>query len=211
MHTVSYEDQIQGLCVIEDFCTPQEEEHLVSTVDKLDWTGLGVGPNPEMKRRTQQYGHLFSYRYRHVKVMQELGPLPDFATPLVARIMEHNLMPNQPNHLLVNEYNLGQGIMPHTDAPKLFGPAILSLSLASPCTMKFTHAENGHEIDVLLPRRSMVVMTSDARYQYKHSISKDHTDTASSGVTVERGKRISFTFRGLHCIREIEKRGNSEL
>jgi alkylated DNA repair dioxygenase AlkB len=27
--------------------------------------------------------------------------------------MENKWMPNKPNHLLVNEYNPGQGIMPH--------------------------------------------------------------------------------------------------
>jgi alkylated DNA repair dioxygenase AlkB len=46
--------------------------------------------------------------------MEEYGPLPDFATILVDRIMENKLMANTPNHLLINEYNAGQGIMPHT-------------------------------------------------------------------------------------------------
>lgn len=64
--------------------------------------------------------------------MQELGRLPDFATALVARIMEHDLMPNEPNHLLVNEYNLGQGIMPHTGKYRkvnILTDTCLSLSL----------------------------------------------------------------------------------
>lgn len=88
-------------------------------------------PNPELKRRTQQYGHLFSYRYRYIyspytktrrkvtylfvhrKVMEEYGPLPDFCNEIIERIMENKWMPNRPNHLLINEYNRGQGIMPH--------------------------------------------------------------------------------------------------
>lgn len=91
-----------------------------------------ISPNPELKRRTQQYGHLFSYRYRyslHVlyrstqwrltafvnrKVLEKYGPLPDFTHAVVTRIMENKLMPKEPDHLLVNEYNAGQGIMPHT-------------------------------------------------------------------------------------------------
>jgi hypothetical protein len=47
------------------------------------------------------------------KVLQELGPLPDFVTPVLARIADLSLSP-PPNHLLVNEYEPGQGIMPHT-------------------------------------------------------------------------------------------------
>jgi hypothetical protein len=38
-------------------------------------------------------------------------------------------------------------------------------------------------------------LTGDARYKYKHSISKDLVETSDSGITIERDKRISFTFR----------------
>ncbi|KAI9491574.1 hypothetical protein BDB00DRAFT_831991 [Zychaea mexicana] len=198
MRTTDYSNQIPGLILIEDFVGREEEAAMIDAVDDNQWCGLGISPNPELKRRTQQYGHLFSYRYR--KVLEELGPLPEFSSAIVDRIMKQELMPNVPNHLLVNEYNLGQGIMPHTDAPALFGPAILSLSLLSACVMKFTHVETGHTLDILLPRLSMVVMTGDSRYKYKHSISKDHIDTASDGTTVHRDRRVSFTFRGEHHV-----------
>ncbi|KAI9272898.1 hypothetical protein BDA99DRAFT_278717 [Phascolomyces articulosus] len=193
MHKIDYNDEIPGLLLIQDFVTQEEETLMIETIDKNQWCGLGISPNPELKRRTQQYGHLFSYRYR--KVLEELGPLPEFSGQVVQRIMEHELMPNTPNHLLVNEYNLGQGIMPHTDAPTLFGPAILSLSLLSACVMKFTHVETGHTVDILLPRLSIVVMRGDSRYKYKHSISKDHIETASDGTTIQRDRRVSLTFR----------------
>ncbi|CAO3661930.1 unnamed protein product [Umbelopsis ramanniana] len=85
--------------------------------------------------------------------------------------------------------------MPHTDAPSIFGDAILSLSLLSACVMKFTNVETGDTVDVLLPRRSMLVMTGEARYNYKHSISKDLIETSSDGTTIERSRRVSFTFR----------------
>jgi hypothetical protein len=39
-------------------------------------------------------------------------------------------------------------------------------------------------------------LTGDARYKYKHAISKDLIETVvDSGVTIHREKRISFTFR----------------
>ncbi|KAI8353328.1 hypothetical protein BD560DRAFT_408252 [Blakeslea trispora] len=182
--------QVPGLLVVKEFVDQEEESQLVDAVDRQTWSGLGIGPNPELKRRTQQYGHLFSYRYR--KVLEEYGPLPDFSQFIVDRIMQHGWMPHQPNHLLVNEYNPGQGIMPHIDAPALFGPAILSLSLLSDCIMKFTGEK---EIDVVLPRRSMAILTGDARYKYKHSISKDLIETTPDGTCIERDRRVSFTFR----------------
>ncbi|KAG2175522.1 hypothetical protein INT43_001169 [Umbelopsis isabellina] len=184
---------IPGLTVIEDFVSPEEEKKLVENCDQQTWSGLGVSPNPELKRRTQQYGYLFSYQYR--KVLCELGPFPEFVTAVVARIADQELTSRPPNHLLVNEYEAGQGIMPHTDAPSIFGPVIMSLSLLSPCVMQFTHCETGEKIDICLPRRSMLVMTDEARYNYKHSISKDLIETLSDGTVIERSRRISFTFR----------------
>lgn len=41
-----------------------------------------------------------------------------------------------PNHVLVNEYNAGQGIMPHTDGPA-FHPLIATLSLGSHTLLDF--------------------------------------------------------------------------
>jgi len=185
-------EHIPGLTVIENFVSPDEEVTLVASCDGRLWSGLGISPNPELRRRTQQYGHLFSYQYR--KVLEELGPLPDFVQPVLARIAEQDLSP-PPNHLLVNEYEAGQGIMPHTDAPSIFGPVIMSLSLISACVMRFTNLDTGHSVDVLLPRRSMLVMTNEARYNYKHSISKELVETLPDGTSIERSRRVSFTFR----------------
>ncbi|KAI9476234.1 MAG: hypothetical protein EXX96DRAFT_576315 [Benjaminiella poitrasii] len=195
MHTVDYSNKIPGLYLVLDAVTEQEEDDLLEATNKGTWSGLGIGPNPELKRRTQQYGHLFSYRYR--KVMEEYGPLPEFVGFFIDRIIENKWMPNKPNHLLINEYNPGQGIMPHVDAPTLFGSAILSLSLLSDCIMKFTSTINDDEsVDVVLPRRSLAILSGDARYKYKHGISKELIEKSTSEeIVIHRKTRISFTFR----------------
>lgn len=129
----------------------------------------GDRPPPHFLYRSTQW-RLTAFVNR--KVLEKYGPLPAFTHTVVTRIMENKLMPKEPDHLLVNEYNAGQGIMPHTgkcvttptggedihdfdfslyiDAPALFGPAILSLSLLSACVMKFTHVEKGNSVDILL-------------------------------------------------------------
>ncbi|KAG2196993.1 hypothetical protein INT47_006940 [Mucor saturninus] len=190
MHIVDHSDKVPGLSIVYDAVTQSEEEDLINAVDTQTWSGLGISPNPELKRRTQQYGHLFSYRYR--KVLQEYGPLPPFCQFFVDRILQHLWMPDTPNHLLVNEYNPGQGIMPHIDAPTLFGPIIMSLSLLSDCIMKFTQEDQS--VDIILPRRSLAILTGEARYKYKHSISKDLIETVDT-LVIHRDRRVSFTFR----------------
>ncbi|CAO3594854.1 unnamed protein product [Absidia cylindrospora] len=106
MKTINLGQDIPGLSLITDFITEEEEEDLLYHVNQEQWCGLGISPNPELKRRTQQYGHLFSYRYR--KVLEEYGELPVFVKSIVQRIMSNQLMPMSPNHLLVNDTMKGR-------------------------------------------------------------------------------------------------------
>lgn len=46
------------------------------------------------------------------------------------------------DQITVNEYNKGDGIASHVDTHSAFGPVILSLSLLSGVSMKFTHPTN---------------------------------------------------------------------
>ncbi|CAG8827838.1 30732_t:CDS:2, partial [Racocetra persica] len=151
-----------------------EEQELIQAIDSESWCGNGVAPNPEMKRRTQHYGYVFSYRYR--KIMQNLGPLPTFTDFIVKRFKQQKIIDfeDEPNTCIINEYEAGQGIMPHTDAAATFGPIILGLSLLSSCLMKFTHSNYSEkQFLIVLPPRSLLIMTKSSRYDYKHSISKD--------------------------------------
>ncbi|ORX97997.1 hypothetical protein K493DRAFT_313852 [Basidiobolus meristosporus CBS 931.73] len=183
---------IPGLLLIEDFITEEEEAELMAEVERGEWSGQGSGPNPEMKRRTQHYGYVFSYRYR--RVMSKLGPLPEHVQVVVKRMLDLGVLALPPNSCIVNEYQPGQGIMPHIDAPTIFGPKIISLSLLSPCLMTFEQVKTREKHDVLLRPRSLVVMTEASRFDYKHSISKELVERFKK-LTIERGRRVSLTFR----------------
>jgi alkylated DNA repair dioxygenase AlkB len=65
--------------------------------------------------------------------------------------------------------------------------------------MKFTHkVETEKYHNIVLPRLSMLIMTDECRYDYKHEISKNTIDTGiHNGQILEivRGRRVSLTFR----------------
>lgn len=67
----------------------------------------------------------------------------------------------------ISEYQPGQGINGHIDRVESFGPVVASLSLGSPVVMSFSLGNNS--VDVLLERRSMVFLTGDARFKWKHA------------------------------------------
>ncbi|RKP04644.1 hypothetical protein THASP1DRAFT_7964, partial [Thamnocephalis sphaerospora] len=209
-----------GLQLVNDYVSPEEEAALMAEVDARQWAGNGIGPNPEVRRRTQQYGYEFSYRYR--KVMRKIDEdMPASMVCMLDRLASdprqlwasecghpgkdcsaeeqlceraHALLP--PDSVIVNEYEPGQGEQPvYLDAPLLFGPIVCSLSLLSDCVMVFDDIERpGWSFRLLLPRRSLLVMRGYSRYRLRHSIGKELLDTIDD-MTIERHRRVSLTIR----------------
>lgn len=121
------------------------------------------------------------------------------------------------NHILLNEYEKGQGIMPHLDGP-LFYPTISTISLGSHTVLNFfgpieEDSENLMTIPqkpafrVLLEPRSLFISKLDMYHKYYHSISEieedDLTDPLLRNVrnleigqeTLKRATRYSLTIR----------------
>jgi hypothetical protein len=117
--------------------------------------------------------------------------------------------PTRARQAIINLYQPGEGITPHVDLLGRYGDGIVGVSFASGCAMRFdkVEQEGAHQqrYDVYLPERSMIVMTEDARYGWTHGIDKKTRDfvapldstAMSDGVWLERGMRMSVTFRWL--------------
>lgn len=106
---------------IPNFITEEEEARLVQQIY--------AAPKPKWKelshRRLQNWGglphprgmvaeHIPTWLQQHMDRIAELGAFKE----------------KRPNHVLVNEYLAGQGIMPHEDGP-MFYPTITTISLSS--------------------------------------------------------------------------------
>lgn len=64
--------------------------------------------------------------------------VPLWLSALTGKIYQDvRLFPSPINHVLVNEYLPGQGIMPHQDGPAYF-PVVAIISLGSPAVMRFS-------------------------------------------------------------------------
>ena len=118
--------------------------------------------------------------------------------------------------LTINEYEPGQGIAGHIDSHACFGPIIFILSCNAGITMTLQKREDGNEDKgndeckygsdskcqlpvgtkryLWLPKRSLLILYGDARRKWSHSIATRRFDKVN-GVMMERGTRISFTFR----------------
>lgn len=94
-----------------------------------------------------------------------------------------------------------KGIPPHCDTHSAFQDGIVVLSMGSDIVMEWCHHDTGEKLQrsVLIPRRSVTVMSGDSRYGWSHGITSRKTDivrcTNGNLTTMKRGLRISFTFR----------------
>ena len=86
----------------------------------------------------------------------------------------------------------GIGITPHIDA-LCFGDTICSLSFGADIIMTLS---KDIAIDVLLKRRSLLVLSGQAGFEWQHGIAPRKTDECF-GEIVPRRRRVSITFRNL--------------
>ncbi|KAL4237620.1 Alpha-ketoglutarate-dependent dioxygenase alkB 6 [Mactra antiquata] len=129
------------------------------------------------------------------------------------------------NHVLVNEYLPGQGIMPHEDGP-LFYPTVSTISLGSHTVLDFysplqdstkedgdlvsssSSYESRYMCSVLLQPRSLILVRDDMYKVNLHGIAErkedlvtdkivnlDKCDDVSVGQTLTRSTRVSLTIR----------------
>lgn len=184
---VKYEE-IPGLVYVRGFLSKEEEASILSEVNSHPW-------NTSLKRRTQHFGYTYDYTAKTIDESMYMGELPGYAQRLAARLKELNLITAIPDQMIVNEYTPGQGITPHIDRPDIFGATITSVSLGSECVMQFTHGDVKE--DVLLHRRSAVILQGDARYKFKHSIAQRKADIVQGIGKIQRTTRVSLTFRNI--------------
>ncbi|KAJ6663627.1 hypothetical protein lerEdw1_009706 [Lerista edwardsae] len=200
---------------IPDFITEAEEEDLLQQVygaPKPKWTQLSG-------RRLQNWGGL-----PHPKgmVLENLPPWLQAYTEKVSSLGAFG--GKAANHVLVNEYRPGEGIMPHEDGP-LYFPTVTTINLGSHTLLDFYHPisrgqhmdeeqgpalqteEQRHTLSLLLEPRSLLVLQEDMYVRYLHGIRFATEDSLTEkvanlgacgsrvGETLCRGTRVSLTIR----------------
>ena len=134
----------------------------------------------------------------------------------------------RPNHVLINEYHPGVGIMAHKDGAAYY-PVVCTISLgASLCLNIHSSKEDGAlnpepAFRILQEPRSLLITTDDLYTQYLHGISDVQADVDLSPETVsnwdmlrapeaftngvnQRSTRTSLTYRD---VLKVSKLGNN--
>lgn len=146
-----------GLIILPNFVSENEEEILLNCIE---WNHSNSSSNLK-HRKVTHYGYEFRYDINNVDKNTPLpNKIPEECENILARFDEFKNF--HPDQLTVNQYQPGQGIPPHVDTHSAFEDPILSLSLGSSVNMEFRNKDERQFI-MLLPRRSLLVMSGESR------------------------------------------------
>ncbi|CAI5730152.1 unnamed protein product [Hyaloperonospora brassicae] len=185
--------RVPGLRLAVEFIASAEEAACVEYFDrddKVHWA------KTIRARQVQHFGYEFQYDTRRCDPTKPMAdPIPSVLQPIVAKIAACGIMDGEtPDQITVNEYLPGQGIAFHTDTHSAFTTTIATLSLASQVVMDFRCPASDQNEGVVLPARSMAVMSEASRYDWEHAIVPRLFDVID-GKQVARQRRLSITFR----------------
>jgi alkylated DNA repair protein alkB family protein 6 len=203
--------------LLRDWCTSSEEEYLLGRVyhggasGKKKWTEVSG-------RRLQNLGGVV-----HPKGLIPT-PMPEWLATAAANVRASagDLLPAPINHVLVNEYQPGDGILPHQDGDAYY-PAVAIVSLGCDAVMRFAprrdDVEEGkvfHESEENESGQSSCRSFDGALYErYLHGIDATREDVidatvanrgefapATTELSLRREKvRVSLTFRNVRVVR----------
>lgn len=191
--------ELTGLKILENFISENEEIYLLSCLNKKSTEQNFEDVKNELKnRQVWHYGYEFIYGTNDFDINKPIA-IPIEIQEIINKMIEQNVIENVPNQITINKYLPGQGIPYHIDNPNAFTEDLLSLSLGSKTVMDFKHP-NGVVVHKVLNPRSLLIMQKDARYLWMHGICPRkvdliNDDSSNETTSVNRGERISVTFR----------------
>ena len=174
---------IPGVVYRPRFLSRDQQARVWGEVNAMPW-------QDDLKRKVQHYGYKYDYKARAIDRSMFVGPLPEFAREIAARLVAEHLVEEMPDQMIVNNYEPGQGIALHVDCEPCFGPTIATISLGSEYEMTFKHITSGNVLPKKLELGSALIMSGPARYEWMHGIKPRLSDKWG-----KRGRRISLTFR----------------
>lgn len=189
------EEPISGLFLFHDFLTFEEELCILKELDGeqypesfLPWKITRFNG----QHRGKRWGVHCNLRDRRVGLGE--NPMPKFfetiLLPKLQRIISmKGCEPNEANAIDYHKAN-GDYLQDHVDDRQMSKESIANLSIAGDCFMTFIYQKKKNigptkQLRVLLPRRTLQVLTGSARYDYSHGIrNEDLLDDRRVSVTM---------------------------
>ncbi|XP_061369855.1 uncharacterized protein LOC133312637 [Gastrolobium bilobum] len=182
-------EEVKGLWLCKDFLSPKQQSRLLSAIEDENWF-----TQPSINQ-AMRFGHQhlppwaiqLSHSIRHSLLRRDDVVFPIHREPLF-------------DQMIANLYQPGEGISAHVDLLR-FDDGIAIISLESSCVMHFTPGSGSGSgsvsVPLLLTPGSLLLMSGEARYRWKHEINRRPGFQLWQGQQLTQTKRTSITLRKL--------------
>lgn len=184
-HSCSREEtdsfQLNGIFLREDFITDEEEHYLLQEMNQVEWKESQSG------RYKQDYGPKVNFKKQKLK-LDEFKGLPKYTKFLIDRFKQIDQLNDYvPVELCNLKYDSDRAacIDPHLDDTWLWGDRLLTVNLVNNTFLTLSKKEN-NLMNVLIPlkKRSLLVLSNEARYEWLHEIKKTHIKSLRIAINI---------------------------
>ncbi|KAG6512580.1 alkylated DNA repair protein alkB homolog 8 isoform X3 [Zingiber officinale] len=209
-------DGVKGLWLCRDFLSAAQQSSLLSAIQHEGWFDDGC------HNQAMRFGDLPGWATKLSRLVceavwfSEVSPAADTESIVGDQYGEDcwplplDLLQREPlfDQLIANVYYPGEGICAHVDLMR-FDDGIAIISLESACVMHFTQCKQEDNINksqteegikripVFLNAGSVVLMSGEARYLWKHEINRKQGFQLWEGRELAQQRRTSVTLRKL--------------
>lgn len=78
----------------------------------------------------------------------------------------------------------GSSIDPHIDDIWVWGERLVTVNLLSNTALTLTHSDITSEVQIPMPRRSLVILEGEARHRWMHGIKREHVTSRRIAITL---------------------------
>ena len=177
---------VPGLYIQENVMDENTEQAIINWLDQRQWSTV-------LPRRTQHFGYNYGYKSHG---LTKADPFDSWVSILGTWLDQNNILKSA-DQCIVNEYTKDQKIGKHVDRSDIFGDKIVSISLGGDTNFIFRNLSTKESVELFIPRRSILIMTGDSRYNWSHEIPKRLT-VNHDGHQIRKNddyRRISMTYR----------------
>lgn len=175
-----------GVTIVHDFVTKDQESIIKSLVNehkgasraslnapsrmlRFGKLNLTTGLLNDEKGKSQGYNNpRRSYGAMNDGIDVAVESIPGVLNAIGAKLVNLKFQTHQPELYVINVYNKGCRILRHIDHDDN-GPIIPVVGLMLDATMVLTHKTKGR-IEFTFPRRSLVVLSGESRYEWFHEL-----------------------------------------
>eukprot|EP01041_Mallomonas_annulata_P013493 gene13493-28615_t len=199
-YTIKTLPDLPGLYTIADFISVAEEENLINALD-TDNSNPWILSHFNGTQQVKKWGLVTDYNQRKIRPHDESKgeySFPPYLNYIIHRIDKLkiqgleplkavNFIPNEGNAMSYTK-NQQHYLKAHFDDRFLSGPILVNLSLGGDAIMTYRKEAtlNPHICNVELPRRSLQIVSKQARYDYTHSIENSN---------IKGDRRVSVVLR----------------